>query len=224
MIRAFARGAQRLRRNVRALAGGAFPSSDRWAPNLVSASDTPTTPVLVLQKDEYEAWLGEQAADTQSYLKAAGLAKFKDDALVLLPERKWAFMTKNASSLYAFASLPARLPSDGAVYELESAEPLPATAALSWGLGCYSFDACKGTGSQPKADDPPKFASLVVPAAADDYATSLKGTYLCSDQCGNQPVRQAGLEVLFIILAASMQHESAWRPRTRRLRLIHPNV
>ena len=193
------------------LAGGAFPSSDRWAPNLVSASDTPTTPVLVLQKDEYEAWLGEQAADTQSYLKAAGLAKFKDDALVLLPERKWAFMTKNASSLYAFASLPARLPSDGAVYELESAEPLPKTAALSWGLGCYSFDACKGTGSQPKAGDPPKFASLVVPAAADDYATSLKGTYLCSDQCGNQPVRQAGLEVLFIILAASMQ-------------VIHPNV
>ena len=88
MIRAFARGARRLRRNVRALAGGAFPSSDRWAPNLVSASDTPTTPVLVLQKDEYEAWLGEQGADTQSYLKAAGLAKFKDDALVLLPERK----------------------------------------------------------------------------------------------------------------------------------------
>ena len=130
MIRAFARGAQRLRRNVRALAGGAFPSSDRWAPNLVSASDTPTTPVLVLQKDEYEAWLGEQAADTQSYLKAAGLSKFKDDALVLLPERKWAFMTKNASSLYAFASLPARLPSDGAVYELESAEPLPATAGI----------------------------------------------------------------------------------------------
>ena len=43
-------------------------------------------------------------------------------------------------------------------------------------------------------------------------------------QCGNQPVRQAGLEVLFIILAASTQHESAWRPRTRRLRLIHPNV
>ena len=42
-------------------------------------------------------------------------------------------------------------------------------------------------------------------------------------QCGNQPVRQAGLEVLFIILAASMQHESAWRPRTRRLRLTHPN-
>ena len=41
---------------------------------------------------------------------------------------------------------------------------------------------------------------------------------------GQFPVRQAGLEVLFIILVASMQHESAWRPRTRRLRLIHPNV
>ena len=43
-------------------------------------------------------------------------------------------------------------------------------------------------------------------------------------QCGNQPVRQAGLEVLFTILAASTQRESAWRPRTRRLRLTHPNV
>jgi small subunit ribosomal protein S14e len=34
-------------------------------------------------------------------------------------------------------------------------------------------------------------------------------------QCGNQPVRQAGLEVLLTILAASTQRESAWRPRTR---------
>ena len=42
--------------------------------------------------------------------------------------------------------------------------------------------------------------------------------------CGNQPVRQAGLEVLFTILAASTQRERAWRPRTRRLRLTHPNV
>ena len=34
-------------------------------------------------------------------------------------------------------------------------------------------------------------------------------------QCGNQLVRQAGLEVLLTILAASTQRESAWRPRTR---------
>ena len=44
------------------------------------------------------------------------------------------------------------------------------------------------------------------------------------DQCGNQPVRRAGLEVLFTILAASTQRESAWRLRTRRLRLTRPNV
>jgi len=44
------------------------------------------------------------------------------------------------------------------------------------------------------------------------------------EQCGNQPRRQGGLEVLFTILAASTQRESAWRPRTRRLRLTHPNV
>ena len=33
-------------------------------------------------------------------------------------------------------------------------------------------------------------------------------------------MRQAGLEVLFIILVASMQHESAWRPRTSVLGLL----
>ena len=36
----------------------------------------------------------------------------------------------------------------------------------------------------------------------------------CQDQCGNQPVRQAG----------PTQRESAMRPRTRRRRLTHPNV
>ena len=43
-------------------------------------------------------------------------------------------------------------------------------------------------------------------------------------QCGNQPVRQAGLDVLLTILAASTQRERAWCPRARRLRLTHPDV
>jgi len=208
MIHAFARGARRLRRDVRALAlaGGALPSRDRFAPNLVSDASGPTTAVLVLGKDEYDAWLAAQPADAQAYLAAAGFAKFKDDGLVLLPERKWAFFTKNASALFAFASLPARLPSD-ALYTLESAEPLPATAALSWGLGCYSFDACKGTGAAPKPDDLPKFASLVVPDASDAAAaaTALRGTYLCRDLI-NAPAGDMGpaeLEAVARDLAAS---------------------
>ena len=43
-------------------------------------------------------------------------------------------------------------------------------------------------------------------------------------QCGNQPVRQAGLEVLLTILAASTQRESAWRPRTRVLDVLARGV
>jgi small subunit ribosomal protein S14e len=43
-------------------------------------------------------------------------------------------------------------------------------------------------------------------------------------QCGNQPVRQAGLEVLLTILAASTQRESAWRPRTRVLGVLARGV
>ena len=41
-------------------------------------------------------------------------------------------------------------------------------------------------------------------------------------QCGNQPGRQAGLEVLFTIFWPP--RSSAWRPRSRRLRLTRPNV
>ena len=55
-------------------------------------------------------------------------------------------------------------------------------------------------------------------------AIGFGGWDVCVAQCGNQPVRQAGLEVLFTTLAASTQRESAWRPRTRRLRLTCPNV
>ena len=44
-----------------------------------------------------------------------------------------------------------------------------------------------------------------------------------NSRCGNQSVRLAGLEVSFIILAASTQRESAWRPRTRLFRLTYPN-
>ena len=36
-------------------------------------------------------------------------------------------------------------------------------------------------------------------------------------------MRLADLEVSFIILAASTQRESAWRPRTRPFRLTYPN-
>ena len=42
--------------------------------------------------------------------------------------------------------------------------------------------------------------------------------YLCGTSASGR------LEVLFTILAASTQRESAWRPRTRRLGLTHPNV
>ena len=89
----------------------------------------------------------------------------------------------------------------------QQAEPLPATAALSWGLGCYSFDACKGTGAAPKPDDLPKFASLVVPDASDAAAaaTALRGTYLCRDLI-NAPAGDMGpaeLEAVARDLAAS---------------------
>lgn len=174
---------QRLRgRVVMRLGGGAFefPEEDRWRPHLLRDAPEATT-VRVLREAEYDAWLAARPDETRAYLEAAGLGEFKGDALALLPERTWAFLTKDPSKLFAFSSLPSRLPGAGP-YALEFAAPPPATAALSWGLGCYSFEACKGS-TAPKADAPPKFASLVVPAENDygDAAAALKGTYLCRD-------------------------------------------
>ena len=164
-----------------------LPKSDRWEEFLVRSPEAPPRQVLVLQKDEYAEWLTEQPAELSSYMAIAGLSKFKDGSLVLTPQERWVFMTKNASDLYAFSSLPSKLPT-GAVYQLESSAALPATAALSWGLGCYSFDACKGTQEGRKtavagAAEAPKFASLVLPAGCDEAATfaALRATYLCRD-------------------------------------------
>jgi hypothetical protein len=92
-------------------------------------------------------------------------------------------------------------------------------------VGAYQFSALEKCGPQHQC--------------SADGCTCYSGNAPCSQagltcpsiicpngscQCGNQPVRQAGLEVLFTILAASTQRESAWRPRTRRPRLTHPNV
>jgi len=190
-----ARGSRRMR-SLHMQVGQPFPSSNRWDQHIVSApqDEKPAVPVLVLQKDEYDGWLESQSEDRRGFLSAAGLSKFKDNNLILLPERRWAYLTKDASSLYAFASLPALLPTD-AVYELESSLPLPPTTALSWGLGCYSYDACKGAPSRSKdaEDGKPKFASVLLPSVCDADATAaaLRGTYLCRDLI-NTPAADMG--------------------------------
>ena len=68
-------------------------------------------------------------------------------------------------------------------------------------------------------------AFVALPANAKiDVNNAVAREFSAYSAVRNQPVRQAGLEVLFTILAASTQRESARRPRTGRLRLTHPNV
>ena len=74
--------------------------------------------------------------------------------------------------------------------------------------------------TSPMVPSPPAMSSTTL----RPYQRRALAWMIVLRQCGNQPVRQAGLEVLFTILAASTQRESAWCPRTRRLRLTHPNV
>ena len=84
-----------------------------------------------------------------------------------------------------------RMPSDGAVYELESAEPLPATAALSWGLGCYSFDAARARARSRRPTTRRSSRASSCPRRRTIYPPSLKGTYLCRDLI-NTPAGRLG--------------------------------
>ena len=82
------------------------------------------------------------------------------------------------------------------------------------------LDAARPSPTAPMVPSPPAMSSTTL----RPYQRRALAWMIVLRQCGNQPVRQAGLEVLFTILAASTQRESAWCPRTRRLRLTHPNV
>lgn len=180
--------------------GCEFPSSDRWERYLMRESDAtePVVPILVLEEDSYDEWLAAQTDEQQAWMAASGLSKFKNGGLTLAPTpQRWIFLTKNASNLYAFSALPSALPPNG-VYRIEvldgSQQPrsIPPTAALSWGLGSYSFEACKGSGAG-KLDENPKFATLIIPTECDLASTSeaLRGTYICRDLI-NMPTSDLG--------------------------------
>ena len=159
-----------------------------------SSSDDATTQVLVLQKDGYDDWLAAQPEELRAWMAISGFSKFKDGGLTLMPssqQPRWAFLTQDASDLYAFASLPSKLPA-GRVYKLEAVNgSLPPTTALSWGLGCYSFTACKGAGA--RRDPVDDFARLALPAGCDAEATgmALRATFLCRDMI-NMPASAMG--------------------------------
>jgi len=186
-----------------------FPCSDRWSPHLVGV-DGEAVQVLVLRKNCYSDWLAAQSEELQSWMSMSGFSKFSDGGLVLMPssqQPRWVFLTKDPENLYAFSSLPSKLPPDR-VYRLEMDGTVPQTAALSWGLGCYSFTACKGTGTSSKKGGTAEFANLSIPAECDAAATgiALRAIFLCRDLI-NMPAADMGpaeLEACARRLAASM--------------------
>ena len=105
-----------------------FPLSDRWKPHLVDS--TANAKVKVLEKDKYPEWLGRSL---QVQADGNGRASEFKDGGSLMPngdEPLWA-LAKDASDLYAFSSLPSKLPADR-VYQIEMDGGVPSSAALSW--------------------------------------------------------------------------------------------
>ena len=187
------------------------PDHARWQDFVDSASSSPATTLLVVQKEGYDEWLAGRPTAQQSYLTASGFEAFKEDGVVLLPGSSdggrpdtCVFLTANASRVHAFSSLPARLPAALSPYEIEMADgtPPPAGALLSWGLGCYSFDEFK---QKPKAEgEKPKFATLRC-GLDDELGAALSATYLVRDLI-NLPAQDMGpaeLQAAAARLAAS---------------------
>ena len=167
------------------------PDHARWQAFFDAADDKAATKLLVVQKDSYAEWLASRPPAEQSWINASGFETFKDDGIVLLPgssdgdarPETCVFLTADASKVHAFSSLPSRLPAALSPYEIEMSDgaPPPESAALSWGLGCYSFDEFKQ--KKAGADEKPKFATLrwSADAIAGSVGAELSATYIVRD-------------------------------------------
>eukprot|EP00927_Polykrikos_kofoidii_P072774 TRINITY_DN68867_c0_g1_i1.p1 TRINITY_DN68867_c0_g1~~TRINITY_DN68867_c0_g1_i1.p1 ORF type:complete len:541 (+),score=64.80 TRINITY_DN68867_c0_g1_i1:57-1625(+) len=175
--------------------------------------------VLVVEKESCADWLAAQDAPRQAWVKANGLDEFTDGAVLLLPPRESSdarpeavlFFTSCASDLHAFSCLPSKLAQTLSPYKLEMATggPVPSTAAMSWGLGCYVFDRYKKAACS--ATSGTTFASLVWPETKCDrkhVSATLDATFLVRDLI-NIPTEQMGPAQLETVVRALAQLHGA---------------
>lgn len=166
----------------------------RWIARFADgAADAQTVEVTAVPKAEWKAWLAAQPARTRGWLEALGRGKFKPGEWTAIPTddtgtpalRQVVVGVENASSIWAYASLPGSLPA-GRSYRLSvvgaSAGAREATAAaLSWALGSYEYDFLK-TSVVPRRVQPAR-PTLLWPAECDRAAVAraATATYLCRD-------------------------------------------
>jgi leucyl aminopeptidase len=148
-------------------------------PNIVSAANTETRPILVVEKSQFDDWLVGQPEHWQNWIKSQGFDA-EGGRHLLLPSETSEFNTvlfirSKALSIWSLAGLSMKLPKGTYSLDTELSPKQATDIAIGWSLGTYVFDRYK----ENKAES----ALLVLPAGADAALVqrTVKATYLVRD-------------------------------------------
>lgn len=104
------------------------------------------TPLILLNKSDYESWLNEQPANTQNWLSNT---RFKGNGFSLIPDsdnqlQAVVFVSDNIHDFFACGELVNQLPA-GEYFPATTDETVLRSLAISWGLSAYQFELYKSS-------------------------------------------------------------------------------
>ncbi len=164
--------------------------------NFLTRKTAHTTPIHPLNSATLPTWLKKQDKAVQAWVAASGFTAEKG-ALLAVPAKNGDIMcmlygVNDQDTLYAYASLPAKLPQnkDGYYIDQKMTADQATQAALGWMLGSYQF-ANYISGKKTE------FAALVMPENADQHVvqSTAEAVFLVRDLV-NTPANDLGPEEL----------------------------
>ncbi|USG61730.1 leucyl aminopeptidase family protein [Sneathiella marina] len=148
-------------------------------PNIVSAANTETHPIFVVEKSQFDDWLISQPEQWQNWIKSQGF-EAEGGRHLLLPNETSQFSSvlyirSKELSIWSLADLSMKLPKGTYALEAEISPKQATDIAIGWSLGTYVFDRYKESKAEP--------AQLVLPSGADAALVqrTVKATYLVRD-------------------------------------------
>ncbi|WP_202526030.1 leucyl aminopeptidase family protein [Sneathiella litorea] len=148
-------------------------------PFVVATSKTDPTPIIIVEKSEFNAWLAAQSDLHKNWIRSQDFepngGKFlllpttsgDIEAVLYIKEGEW--------DIWSLAALPSSLPMGNYAVSTELSKKEGTDVATGWSLGTYSFDRYK--------KDEKNYATLMLPDGADQemVARTVKAVTLVRD-------------------------------------------
>lgn len=158
-------------------------------PNIVSAANTETSTIIVVEKSQFDDWLAGQTEQWRNWINSQGFVP-EGGRYLLLPDETAAFgsvlfIRSKPLSIWSLAGLSMKLPKGNYSLDTELSAKQATDIAIGWSLGTYVFDRYKESKAEP--------AILVLPAGADAAMVqrTVKATFLVRDLI-NMPAADMG--------------------------------